>query len=47
LKPGSASGRHAEKLLRGTAASGAKLLYEVDPPKGSSRRKAAVVEISL
>jgi hypothetical protein len=26
---------------------GAKLPYEVDPPKGSSRRKAAVAEISL
>ena len=25
----------------------AKLPYEVDPPKGSSRRKAAVAEISL
>jgi hypothetical protein len=28
-------------------AIGAKLSYEVDPPKGSSRRKAAVAEISL
>jgi hypothetical protein len=29
------------------SAPGAKLPYEVDPPKGSSRRKAAVAEISL
>jgi hypothetical protein len=28
------------------SAPGAKLPYEVDPPKGSSRRKAAVAEIS-
>jgi hypothetical protein len=29
------------------SAPGAKLPYEVDPPKGSSRRKEAVAEISL
>ena len=29
------------------SAPGAKLPYEVDPPKESSRRKAAVAEISL